>query len=252
VMGQGHDARGGRDDPPNSGLTPPRAVPSLNSAVRVGRRRTSGSRWCRMLRPPGAPCGNSSVGRAQPCQGWGRGFESRFPLLGGDLVGSRPSPPFVWRRSQVVRQRSAKPPFGGSTPPGAFRWRAGPIRDRLFAMWCSGGALRTAKRPQVTPTRNREFFPLANVGFRDVPDPLARYSDRYAAVPGPIGVRQLPVQPLVHLSGSYPSEAACFAALTGGPGPPRRQVFFSFRIHTQLNPPLISLKFGAGIGCLSP
>ena len=25
-------------------------------------------------------CGNSSVGRAQPCQGWGRGFESRFSL----------------------------------------------------------------------------------------------------------------------------------------------------------------------------
>ncbi len=24
-------------------------------------------------------CGNSSVGRAQPCQGWGRGFETRFP-----------------------------------------------------------------------------------------------------------------------------------------------------------------------------
>src|SRR4029079_1291705 len=28
-------------------------------------------------------CGNSSVGRAQPCQGWGRGFESRFPLCRG-------------------------------------------------------------------------------------------------------------------------------------------------------------------------
>ncbi len=27
-----------------------------------------------------AYCGNSSVGRAQPCQGWGREFESRFPL----------------------------------------------------------------------------------------------------------------------------------------------------------------------------
>ena len=25
-------------------------------------------------------CGNSSVGRAQPCQGWGRRFESGFPL----------------------------------------------------------------------------------------------------------------------------------------------------------------------------
>ena len=28
----------------------------------------------------GCMCGNSSVGRAQPCEGWGRGFESRFPL----------------------------------------------------------------------------------------------------------------------------------------------------------------------------
>ena len=25
---------------------------------------------------------SSSVGRAQPCQGWGRGFESRLPLFG--------------------------------------------------------------------------------------------------------------------------------------------------------------------------
>ena len=25
-------------------------------------------------------CENSSAGRAQPCQGWGRGFESRFSL----------------------------------------------------------------------------------------------------------------------------------------------------------------------------
>ena len=28
-------------------------------------------------------CGNSSVGRAQPCQGWGREFEPRFPLIRG-------------------------------------------------------------------------------------------------------------------------------------------------------------------------
>ncbi len=26
-------------------------------------------------------CGSSSVGRAQPCQGWGRGSESRLPLF---------------------------------------------------------------------------------------------------------------------------------------------------------------------------
>ena len=31
--------------------------------------------------------GNSSVGRAQPCQGWGRGSESRFPL---DILNNKP------------------------------------------------------------------------------------------------------------------------------------------------------------------
>ncbi len=30
-------------------------------------------------------CGNSSVGRALPCQGKGRGFESRFPLQNTNL-----------------------------------------------------------------------------------------------------------------------------------------------------------------------
>ena len=29
---------------------------------------------------PDSKCGNSSVGRARPCQGRGREFESRFPL----------------------------------------------------------------------------------------------------------------------------------------------------------------------------
>ena len=33
-----------------------------------------------MLLTNGFYCGNSSVGRARPCQGRGRGFESRFPL----------------------------------------------------------------------------------------------------------------------------------------------------------------------------
>ena len=33
-----------------------------------------------MLLERGFKSGNSSVGRAQPCQGWGRGSESRFPL----------------------------------------------------------------------------------------------------------------------------------------------------------------------------
>ena len=35
---------------------------------------------CNPKRKEWVKCGNSSVGRAQPCQGWGREFESRFPL----------------------------------------------------------------------------------------------------------------------------------------------------------------------------
>ena len=45
-------------------------------------------------------------GRASPCQGECRGFESRLPLQ-------------VWRHSQVVRQRSAKPLFPSSNLGGA-------------------------------------------------------------------------------------------------------------------------------------
>ena len=31
-------------------------------------------------------CESSSVGRAQPCQGWGREFESRLPLKSARMV----------------------------------------------------------------------------------------------------------------------------------------------------------------------
>ena len=34
----------------------------------------------RMITSKFEDCGNSSVGRAQPCQGWGRRFEPGFPL----------------------------------------------------------------------------------------------------------------------------------------------------------------------------
>ena len=44
--------------------------------------------------------GNSSAGRAQPCQGWGREFESRFPLE--HLI-------YLWLDGRVVMQRPAKP-----------------------------------------------------------------------------------------------------------------------------------------------
>ena len=55
-------------------------------------------------------CGNSSVGRAQPCQGWGREFESRFPLATKrHLKGVS----FLLRSSAVHRTRDPKGPLSG-------------------------------------------------------------------------------------------------------------------------------------------
>ena len=54
------------------------------------------------------PCGNSSVGRARPCQGRGRGFESRFPL-----TPNRP-PTFFIRKSRnggIGRHEGLKIPW---------------------------------------------------------------------------------------------------------------------------------------------
>ena len=69
---------------------------------------------------PGAPapvlfyiCGHGSVGRAQPCQGWGRGFEPRCPLQAQqpDYYGSRafsyPSQRLEPERERALSKRGA-------------------------------------------------------------------------------------------------------------------------------------------------
>src|SRR5438067_1570465 len=55
--------------------------------------------------------GNSSVGRAQPCQGWGRGFESRFPLSPGLTPGpwledTATRGGAVWKLAGLITRRS--------------------------------------------------------------------------------------------------------------------------------------------------
>ena len=74
---------------------------------KIGRKR----RICTLL------SGNSSVGRAQPCQGWGREFESRFPLQVTNPASRRGvfyclrSVIYtqIWLSGRVVMQRPAKP-----------------------------------------------------------------------------------------------------------------------------------------------
>ena len=83
-------------------------------------------------------CGNSSVGRARPCQGRGREFEPRFPLQYARVVESvdtrdlkslafRGVPVQVWLRApfqndtsgslaQSVEQRTFNPLVEGSNP----------------------------------------------------------------------------------------------------------------------------------------
>ena len=63
-------------------------------------------------------CGNSSVGRAQPCQGWGREFESRFPLNARRIALCYP---FFVRFAEIFRDyidNPSKPPFDK----GGFAW----------------------------------------------------------------------------------------------------------------------------------
>ena len=64
-------------------------------------------------------CESSSAGRASRCQREGRRFESVLSLKGLYFEA------FFWRRSQVVRQRSAKPPLTSSNLVDASMIRRG-------------------------------------------------------------------------------------------------------------------------------
>ena len=63
--------------------------------------------------------GNSSVGRAQPCQGWGRGFESRFPLS-GQAGNAGQVAVIVAGWSSLVARRAHNPEVVGSNPTPAI------------------------------------------------------------------------------------------------------------------------------------
>ena len=118
--------------------------------------------------------GNSSVGRARPCQGRGREFESRFPL-------------------QVQRKNLGPPRFFFGVSPGASRRYASPPHTlgRVAEWSCSGLQIRVRRFNSdlglhlriarslryLEPRLARGFFsPGPAAGMRGPADPRCRSS----------------------------------------------------------------------------
>ena len=105
--------------------------------------------------------GFSSFGRASPCQGEGGGFEPRNPLQ-NEKVSLADTFSLLWRHSQVVRQRSAKPspPVRIRVAPPKKRWVLN--RVPIFFFWrCPHGSGRA---PHIFDVRNPVRIPRPKVG----------------------------------------------------------------------------------------
>ena len=87
------------------GMVDTRDLKSLAHCGRVGSSPTRGT-----------ISGSSSVGRAQPCQGWGREFESRFPLKDNEMPG--PQTGHFYFKSLTTRRVffERSPPCFGFSP----------------------------------------------------------------------------------------------------------------------------------------
>jgi hypothetical protein len=84
--------------------------------------------WYKISGNGGSPSGNSSAGRAPPCQGGCRGFKSRFPLHFYTYGGI----------AKWLRRRSAKPLFAGSTPAAAYKQPGRRARFFVYTLFNSG------------------------------------------------------------------------------------------------------------------
>ena len=115
-------------------------------------------------------CGNSSVGRAQPCQGWGREFESRFPLKEGDTFNDA-SPLFFCTTSpdsnSLLCQSDCRRLRAVKSPQDCFTNRL-----RGLSGECLTGGLR---RWQKLAQRKNRFIPKTT---RRRECPLGGLSDR--------------------------------------------------------------------------
>ncbi|MCW2906724.1 MAG: hypothetical protein JWL68_1513 [Actinomycetia bacterium] len=114
-------------------------------------------------------CGRGSVGRASPCQGEGRGFESRRPLGG---AGFRPAGPGPHGTSDVQSHAS---PAGNVGTGGVAEWlRQGPAKPctRVRFPPPPRGRLAQWESASLTPKRSlvqSQYRPPVCAGQRPVP-----------------------------------------------------------------------------------
>ena len=177
---------------------------------------------------PGAPapvlfyiCGHGSVGRAQPCQGWGRGFEPRCPLQTQqpDYYGSRAfSYPSLGLEPERERALSKRGAFVASwrgrrqaTEAGADP-RSGYADAPLSAPTILRGSneprflltLREPRAPHLAPQSSVAYIEYASLLFRGNlghPEPARSYDPircqepQWPRRPLAIGRRGLPLNP---------------------------------------------------------
>ena len=85
-------------------------------------------------------CGSSSAGRAQPCQGWGREFESRFPLQAFKQLKAffiLHKKPFALSL-QLVYLCPTNPKLNSRYPNAISEIRNGIVRNQFSPRWWNG------------------------------------------------------------------------------------------------------------------
>ena len=146
-------------------------------------------------------CGNSSVGRAQPCQGWGREFESRFPLKRRKAVQTG----CFFRLTRDLHEATPLTPFRGwgckynsrEMPANAGSWlvfpsksksfedkiKQNPLKHRFrgFFICCRSVSFRLREAPTRQSPNHEVPLRISTVKIRDTYSEMRGHFDNFSA-----------------------------------------------------------------------